>query len=121
MRFLINALTMTFPGEGTGVLLVAFEESVHTILGTVVVKTSPQSKAQAEFARLYVDAGARQKGIGRALLEEACRVAKTRGALTLSAYVNKTNLGALGFYEKTGFSPIWIFPDGDHLIWKALV
>jgi ribosomal protein S18 acetylase RimI-like enzyme len=52
---------------------------------------------------MWVDPSARRKGIGRLLLDELVDWARSIGASGLELGVTAANLGAVAFYERTGF------------------
>jgi ribosomal protein S18 acetylase RimI-like enzyme len=52
---------------------------------------------------LFVDAVARNRNIGEALLRETARRAKVRGARFIKLEVDMTNVGGARFYERLGF------------------
>jgi ribosomal protein S18 acetylase RimI-like enzyme len=52
---------------------------------------------------LFVDAEARNRNIGEALLRESARRAKVRGAKFIKLEVDVTNTGGARFYERLGF------------------
>jgi len=51
---------------------------------------------------LYVDDAARGRGAGRALMAALARMAKTRGAVSMTWGVLDSNAGAIAFYESLG-------------------
>ena len=53
---------------------------------------------------LFVDAEARNRNIGEALLRETARRAKVRGAKFIKLEVDVTNTGGARFYERLGFN-----------------
>ena len=59
-------------------------------------------RASAEVHTVVLD-GYRNRGVGRALLEEAERVAAHRGAVVISAGILTLNQGAVRFYTSAGF------------------
>jgi ribosomal protein S18 acetylase RimI-like enzyme len=57
-------------------------------------------------ARLYsiaVAAEARGRGVGRRLMEDAARIARARGSLSLRLEVRRDNSAAIGLYEGLGY------------------
>jgi ribosomal protein S18 acetylase RimI-like enzyme len=61
-----------------------------------------------EVETLAVIPEERGSGIGRALLEEAARVARELGAEALDVGLVHTNEGAQRFYEREGFRPFYL-------------
>jgi len=53
---------------------------------------------------LYVEAPARGRGVGRALVELALERARARGAARIELDTNERNGGAIALYESLGFS-----------------
>lgn len=58
---------------------------------------------------LFVHASARGQGVGRALLDHACREAGT----PLGVDVNEQNTQAVGFYQRMGFTQVGRSPRDD--------
>jgi ribosomal protein S18 acetylase RimI-like enzyme len=56
------------------------------------------------LAELYVKPSARGRGLGRALVEEALRVARERGADTMDLGTDETDTVARRLYETSGFT-----------------
>ena len=61
---------------------------------------------------IFVEAGARGTGLGRALLEAAFGRARERGCARVELDVNETNQAALALYRSLGFEAIWADPPG---------
>jgi ribosomal-protein-alanine N-acetyltransferase len=59
---------------------------------------------QAELLNLAVTATHRRKGTGKALLSNALREWRSRGAKAVYLEVRESNTGAIAFYEKHGFT-----------------
>ena len=59
---------------------------------------------RAELSHLYVDAAARGRGVGAALLREAERAARTLGARCLWVETQQVNAPAIRFYLRQGFA-----------------
>jgi ribosomal protein S18 acetylase RimI-like enzyme len=58
---------------------------------------------RARLEHLYVAAGARLQGVGRALVEGAVGAAGSLGARGVWVETQTTNAGAVRFYERSGF------------------
>ncbi len=112
----IEQFNMHFPGEGAMALLIATAETGEgtALLGTVCVNT--RNPSVAEFARLFVREGCRQKGVGRALLNYAREMAIRAGCSALSCSAHPDNSRALLFYRRLGFTVAFRFGDGDLLL-----
>jgi phosphinothricin acetyltransferase len=52
---------------------------------------------------VYVDAGLRGRGLGRALLEALCEEARTRGKHVMLGGIDATNAASLALHRKAGF------------------
>ncbi len=55
---------------------------------------------------LYVDAGARQSGVGRQLMEQAALFAKESGAARLDLLTAHSNVVGQALYEKLGYKKV---------------
>ena len=58
---------------------------------------------EAEVLTFCVAEGARRCGLGHALLEAACEVARSRGSSLMFLEVSERNSGARALYQKSGF------------------
>ena len=99
--------------EDTYALFVA--ETEDGLVGYAMVSVEDQAAPTwdvgdrtAEVESLSVLEPARSSGVGRALMEAAGDFAKTRGADTALVAVAHSNAGAIGFYEREGFSPFYV-------------
>lgn len=89
---------------GESVVLLA--EDGGTALGFVQMYPSFSSLAAARTYVLYdlfVDPPARQRGVGRRLMEAAAEEARRRGAVSLVLSTAKTNRSAQRLYESLGW------------------
>lgn len=68
----------------------------------------------AELTELYVEPLHRRKGVARALVAHAERLAIERGATRMMLLVDPTNAGAQAFYRAAGYLP------DDLSLWKDL-
>src|SRR5262249_38280419 len=95
---------------GGRVVLGAMEDGV--LVGTVTVLLDcPQNQPhRAEIAKLMTRVGRRGRGIARALMLEAERIACERGR-TLLTLDTAADGGAGPFYEKLGFVRAGVIPD----------
>jgi GNAT superfamily N-acetyltransferase len=84
---------------------VVADEGGDRLLGWMHVehRTSMQSAERAELIELVVDAGARRRGTGRALVDAAEQWAKSRGLASLTVRSNVTRELSHPFYEALGF------------------
>ena len=91
-------------GRDESVVLIA--EDAGTALGFVQMYPSFSSLAAARTFVLYdlfVDPAARQRGVGRRLMEAAAEEARRRGAVSLVLSTAKTNRSAQRLYESLGW------------------
>ena len=58
---------------------------------------------EGEVLTFCVADGARRGGLGHALLEAACEVARSRDCALMFLEVSESNLGARALYQKSGF------------------
>jgi ribosomal-protein-alanine N-acetyltransferase len=84
-----------------GCFLVA--EEAGAVLGYLVARTAGD---EAEVLDVAVDPAARGRGIGRALLADALRGLRERGARRAYLEVRESNTVALGLYQSLGFRPV---------------
>lgn len=89
--------------------LVLVGEGQGGLRGYLVAKMETPPPAVSDPPRLYVEDiyvrdGDRGKGLGRLLLDEACRWGRGRGATRVVLEVSAGN-PALGFYQTLGFQP----------------
>jgi ribosomal-protein-alanine N-acetyltransferase len=87
-------------GEETGSLALV-SETDGAISGFLVVRMVGD---QAEVLNLAVAANYRRKGEGTALLAAALEEFGSRGVGSVYLEVRESNTGAIGFYEKLGFT-----------------
>lgn len=76
------------------------------VLGFVAVHLVPRFEHGDRFARivaLVVDAGVRERGIGRVLMAEAERIATTAGAAFIEVTAGRHRADALHLYEAVGY------------------
>lgn len=74
------------------------------------------------IAHIAVDTHARKTGVGRMLVEYACKTAAAAGKTAMLLQVRSNNVGAQAFYEKLGFEIVdvsknyYTNPDDDGII-----
>jgi len=56
--------------------------------------------------KLYIIPGQQRMGVGQAMLKHIVEEIKEKGAIALLVNVNRHNLNAKAFYEKTGFTHV---------------
>lgn len=71
--------------------------------GFILVRTAAD---EAEVLTFCVAESARRNGLGRALLEAACRAAREGGAANIFLEVGARNEAALGLYRGMGFAEV---------------
>ena len=101
------------------------------LVGTVTLHLDcpPNQPHRGEIAKLMTRVAWRGRGIGRALMLEAERIASERGR-TLLTLDTGTDDGAGALYEKLGFTPAGVIPDyafkpfgglqGTIIYWKRI-
>src|SRR5919204_6635381 len=101
------------------------------LVGTVTLHLDcpPNQPHRGEVAKLMTRVAWRGRGIGRALMLEAERIAAERGR-TLLTLDTGTDDGAGALYEKLGFTPAGVIPDyafkpfgglqGTIIYWKRI-
>lgn len=105
---------------------VTVAERAGAVVGYAVVT---QVLDEAELSNLAVAGSERGQGLGRRLLEEALRGARSRGATTMFLEVRESNLVARQLYESAGFAAVgrragyYRRPDEDAIVmrWTAPV
>lgn len=76
--------------------------------------------AEAYLEELYVEPDRRGEGSGRALLAEAIRLARERGATYFELNTSEDDTAALGLYESAGFTNREGRPDGPRMLFYEL-
>jgi len=114
---------------GGRVVLGAMEDGA--LVGTVTLNLDcpPNQPHRGEIAKMMVRVSRRGRGIARALMQEAERIARERGR-TLLTLDTATEDGAGPFYEKLGYVRAGVIPDyalkprgglcGTVIYWKRL-
>ena len=87
-----------------GVCFVAY--SNHELVGAFVL--IEKSGDIMEIANVAVTSKAQGKGIGKALVAEARRIAKDRGGRILEVGTGNSSIAQLAFYQKCGFRIVGI-------------
>jgi GNAT superfamily N-acetyltransferase len=95
---------------GERVVLGAFEQGELVGTVTLLLDCPPNQPHRGEIAKLMVRLGRRGRGVARALMLEAERVARQRGR-TLLTLDTATEDGAGPFYEKLGYVRAGVIPD----------
>ena len=114
---------------GGRVVLGAMEDG--ELVGTVTLHLDcpPNQPHRGEIAKMMTRVSRRGRGIARALMVEAERIARERGR-TLLTLDTATDGGAAGLYEKLGFVLAGVIPDyalkpygglsGTAIYWKRI-
>lgn len=77
-----------------------------TVLGFALVRLRPEllsHESSAHLEAIAVDQSAVGKGVAKALLDAAERLAQERGALTMTLHVFASNRRARDFYARSGY------------------
>ncbi len=115
LRFLNNIVR--FPGCGTfdqQSSLLAHDLRTNQIAGVVLCSTIRADVGHV--TQICVDPRYRSKGLGELLMESAAARLRHRNFRSLSLTVTQANHGAIGLYEKLGFSAQHIF---DAFVWNG--
>jgi ribosomal protein S18 acetylase RimI-like enzyme len=83
-----------------GPLFLLFRLPIYLRQGRLTEAIPPETLFIADVA---VSPSLRGRGIGRLLMEHACRVARREGYPALSLDVTRDNLSAIGFYHRLGY------------------
>jgi GNAT superfamily N-acetyltransferase len=95
---------------GGRVVLGAFEDGQLAGTVTLLLDTPPNQPHRGEIAKMMTRVSRRGRGVARALMIEAERIARERGR-TLLTLDTAAEEGAGPFYEKLGFFKAGIIPD----------
>jgi RimJ/RimL family protein N-acetyltransferase len=101
----------------------AFSKATGALLGTVALERQDKLKNQhvADVVGMMVQSDAQRRGVGRALITECVRLAKTcEGLRLLKLTVTASNTHVVNLYEQAGFVPMGLLPgairvDGEYL------
>lgn len=80
----------------------------HHIAGFAGLRVVPQifyAGAHAELTELFVEENYRRRGVGRALIEFAERLAESKGAAAVVIHTGEDNYAAQTFYSTMGYEP----------------
>jgi GNAT superfamily N-acetyltransferase len=95
---------------GERVVLGAFEDDQLVATVTLLLDCPPNQPHRGEIAKMMTRLDRRGRGLARALMVEAERIAVERGR-TLLTLDTADEEGAGPFYEKLGFTPAGVIPD----------
>lgn len=95
--------------QGTYPVVVAVDDD-GTVLGFGSLSTYRDRPSYATTVEnsVYVDAGRRGEGIGRALLEELVRLGTLHGFHSMIARVGGDNTASIALHEACGFEPVGV-------------
>jgi ribosomal protein S18 acetylase RimI-like enzyme len=100
-----NALADIIAAPSNTLLLARDRANGGEIVGTLTLVTFRIPTAvRAWIEDVVVDSGARGRGAGEALTEEAIRIARSRGARTIDLTSRRSREAARRLYEKVGFA-----------------
>jgi GNAT superfamily N-acetyltransferase len=100
---LANPDAITLPASQIEAGLVIVAEAGGTVAGFAALL--PRDDGEAELDGLFVEPGLWRGGVGRALVERCCQMARAMGASHLHVLGNPH---ALGFYGRCGFAPLGV-------------
>jgi GNAT superfamily N-acetyltransferase len=89
---------------GDRVLVAVFEGRVVGVATVHVASLIHQDLPTARLMALVVDEASRGQGVGRLLVEEACRMARRAGCDRIELTSRLSRTGAHAFYERLGFT-----------------
>jgi len=115
----IHRLDIILPGETTTVLLTIIDPTTADVIGTV--QLSCKGKRVASFSRLFVADRHRQRGLGRALVGAADRIARASGSEAIACECHPSNLQAQAFYRRLGFTVAFQFDDGSLIMHRQTI
>jgi ribosomal protein S18 acetylase RimI-like enzyme len=114
---------------GGRVVLGAFEDGALVSTVTLHLDCPPNQPHRGEIAKMMTRVSRRGRGIARALMVEAERIARDRGRTLLTLDTAEED-GAAPFYEKLGFTRAGVIPDyaykphgglcGTIIYWKRI-
>ena len=93
--------------RGSRVVLGAFEDAQLVSTVTLLLDCPPNQPHRGEIAKMMTRVDRRGRGIARALMVEAERIARERGRTLLT--LDTADAGP--FYEKLGFVKVGVIPD----------
>jgi ribosomal protein S18 acetylase RimI-like enzyme len=121
--------SLTAADNGERVVLGAMEEGELVSTVTLLLDCPPNQPHRGEIAKMMTRVSRRGRGIARALMVEAERIACQRGR-TLLTLDTADEDGAGPFYEKLGFTRAGVIPDyaykphgglcGTIIYWKRI-
>jgi GNAT superfamily N-acetyltransferase len=121
--------SLTAADAGERVVLGALEDGQLVATVTLLLDCPPNQPHRGEIAKMMTRVSHRGRGIARALMVEAERIAVERGR-TLLTLDTAEDEGAGPFYEKLGFTPAGVIPDyaykpygglcGTIIYWKRI-
>jgi GNAT superfamily N-acetyltransferase len=123
------AKSLAAADEGRRVVLGAFEQGELVGTVTLLLDCPPNQPHRGEIAKMMTRVNRRGRGIARALMIEAERIARERGR-TLLTLDTAEDEGAGPFYDKLGYTRAGVIPDyalkpfgglcGTIIYWKRL-
>jgi ribosomal protein S18 acetylase RimI-like enzyme len=126
-EFWKNALQLA--ASGKRIILGAFENEKLAGTVTLLLDLPPNQPHRAEIAKMMTAVAFRGRGVARALLQEAEKLALQRGRWLITLDTAEDE-GASGFYEKQGYHRTGLIPEfalkphggltGTIIYWKKL-
>jgi ribosomal protein S18 acetylase RimI-like enzyme len=123
------AKSLAAADDGSRVVLGALEHGDLVGTVTLLLDCPPNQPHRGEIAKMMTRVNRRGRGIARALMLEAERIARERGR-TLLTLDTAEDEGAGPFYEKLGYTRVGVIPDyafkpygglcGTIVYWKRL-
>jgi GNAT superfamily N-acetyltransferase len=81
-------------------------DDIAGLATTMTVPASLRLGCSWQLRDLYVEPGARRRGVARALVDAVSQAATAAGAIRLSVQTEPGNIAALQLYSSSGFVPV---------------
>ena len=127
----VEVIADAIEGEGSFVFVVEGSDGAPVAYAhacaTEEFPAGVAGRSAVEILRFYVDRGIQGRGVGAALMNHCCDVAKQAGADVIWLQVWSQAPWAIGFYRRMGFTIVGRKPfhfgarvDEDHVMSRAL-
>jgi diamine N-acetyltransferase len=127
----VEVIADAIAGEGSSVFVMEDSDGAPIayahMSATMEVPPGVEGRSAFEIVRFYVDAMVQGRGVGAALMNRCCDIAKQAGADVIWLQVWSQAPWAIGFYRRMGFDVVGKKPfyfgervDEDHVMARAL-